>query len=331
MADVDRPRSAQAGFTCSFDLLRESLHKDFCHILHQSKSIANKYPYQKKPQEDFRSIGFVDDLFLYAHGKGKNKRQKRRGDGAATSQALLRLPVDLQNLVYAKTVEAGAAACKDVSGTCKDLSDIYNSTRVASAKTRLLDGQTAVTPSRPTVQAFGGSLKAWFGSKSCLELFGTFLSTAQVVLTAVDVICNSSELEKIGIRIAEDVEAQVDLSAPPTFSERIRLWAKHHIKGIPNAQKCQHFFLYTTQTQSGMLIHRSFGEESTAESADRHVGELGRTRDLYEVFQVTSQKASQRVSQTSAVRVSSAHSGISADAHQKCPEISGPGHAGHPR
>lgn len=194
----------------------------------------------------------IDDLLGLTHAK-KKKGQRKGGASARreAGKALLRLPVNLNNLVYAQTLESVTAAGKNVTGAATDLSDIWNKTKLTNAKTRLLDAQAkaATASTGPTVQAFGSPLKALFGSKSCLEIFGTFLSTAQVIIAAIDVVYNEAELAKIGIRIAEGIEAQVGLSAPAKFSNHVRLFVKHHINYIPDSQKGQHyFFLYHPDT-----------------------------------------------------------------------------------
>jgi hypothetical protein len=148
-----------------------------------------------------------------SHAKINIKGGKARGKKGGRAQeytALLTLPLDIQSLIRAKTIEAGASTFEKGAHGAKHLADIF---------------KKAPGEGTPSVQVSNVNIAAFFHNKNCVELLVTFLRGVEVAAYVLEVL-GENELKKIGIRIADELTAQTGLDAPEKFATHVH----HYIR-----------------------------------------------------------------------------------------------------
>lgn len=177
------------------------------------------------------------EAIYYAKGK------KRKSKG------LSRIPLDTHLLMkalkhesYARTVEKGTAAAKNAT-------DVYTTFQNGRAyRKSLATNDEIFRNSIPTVQACSFSLNQYIRNGDYLRLLRTFLTGVEVAAIVLEVFTGKSELEKIGIRIAGELEAHTGLDAPKKFSELVHdyIMAETSTQRSGNIQHV--YFLYHPDT-----------------------------------------------------------------------------------
>ncbi|KAI0134017.1 hypothetical protein BJ170DRAFT_591012 [Xylariales sp. AK1849] len=101
----------------------------------------------------------------------------------------------------------------------------------------------------PSVETFGGGVNRYLRNRDWMQLFQTFLSVSNIVACFLEVTQGASELEKIGIKIHGELQAQTGLDAPKKFARQVdkhirRETGTVHSRTVHSGD-CEHlYFLY---------------------------------------------------------------------------------------
>lgn len=178
------------------------------------------------------------DAASYAKGK---KRQNPK--------VLHQIPLDFHHLLKAKTIESYAATAERGTAAVKNATDGYTNFQNGRAYRESLKANDGIfRESIPTIQACSFSLNQYFHNRDWIRLLKTFLTGVEVVAFVLEVFSGKSELEKIGIRIASELEAQTGLDAPEKFSVRVYNYIKDEASTVRDDEMRHVYFLYHPDT-----------------------------------------------------------------------------------
>ncbi|KAM5376402.1 hypothetical protein ACJZ2D_005456 [Fusarium nematophilum] len=174
--------------------------------------------------------------------------KKGKGRPKTKSQRMIEIHFLVGRYLKAKIIESGATTVKEGTAAVKNMveaGDCFLNGRVH--RQELKANGEAYRQSLLAVQAPSNSVDKLFRNTNWIKLLSAFMTTVQLGMNILDIIYGS-ELERIGIKIADELEARTGLSAPGKFSVHVHKFLWHHSRTVYPDDFRHIYFLYHPDT-----------------------------------------------------------------------------------